>query len=334
MTNKPTILTGLQATSDQIHIANYFAAVEPVIAMQRQDIYNLWLFVADLHSITKVLSIRENHPYDTWTRNLIKIYLASGVDMEKTVVFKQSDVPAHFQLERILSCYTHIGFMQRMHAYKDAEAKGELNLMSMGSMSYPILMASDILLYDVDVVPVGKDNQQHMEYCADVAQKFNYRYGTTFTVPKWQVSAEIGEIPGIDGRKMSKSYNNYLGMLDSPEVLRKKVNKILTTDLLPEDPKDPDTCNVFQIIKIFLNKDEQDNLKMKYRAGGMSYKFVKDYLYEKLTDFLSPIQEKYHSIPDEYVTHLLSKNAEVANDVANAKIQQVYKAIGFAQSIT
>lgn len=326
---KKTILTGCQATSDQIHIGNYFGAVKPLIELQNQDIYNVRLFVADLHSITKVLSIKDNHPYDQWTTNLIKLYIASGVDLEKTVVFKQSDVPAHFQLQWVLACFTHIGFMQRMHAYKDAENKKELNLMSIGSMNYPILMASDILLYDVDIVPVGKDNQQHMEYCADVAQKINHRYGDVFKVPAWQVEKEIGEVPGIDGRKMSKSYNNFLGMLDTPEILRKKVNKIMTTDLLPEDPKDPDTCNVYQIIKLFLSDSEKDELRAKYQAGGMSYKYVKDYLYEKLIAFLGPIQERYNQIEDSYVHELLAKNAVIANEVANQKIKQVYQAIGF-----
>ncbi|HMY80239.1 MAG TPA: tryptophan--tRNA ligase [Candidatus Absconditabacterales bacterium] len=326
---KPSILTGCQATSEQLHIGNYFGAVLPLIQMQNQDIYNVWLFVADLHSITKVLSIKDNYPYDQWTRNLIKLYCASGVDLTKTVVFKQSDVPAHFQLERILACYTHIGFMQRMHAYKDAEAKKELNLMSIGTMNYPILMAADILLYDIDIVPVGKDNQQHMEYCADVAAKFNHRYGSVFKVPKFQVSAEIGEIPGIDGRKMSKSYNNFLGMLDTPDILRKKINKITTTDLLPEDPKDPDSCNVYQIIKLFLTETEKDTLRKQYQAGGMSYKYVKDYLYEKLTGFLDPIQKKFHDIDDSFVDNLLIQNAKMANEVANTKIQQIYKAIGY-----
>ena len=219
--------------------------------------------------------------------------------------------------------------MQRMHAYKDAENKKELNLMSIGTMNYPILMAADILLYDIDIVPVGKDNQQHMEYCADVAAKFNHRYGPTFKVPKFQVSAEIGEVPGIDGRKMSKSYNNFLGMLDAPEVLRKKINKIATSDLLPDDIKDPDTCNVYQIIKLFLNEDEKDTLRAQYLAGGMSYKFVKDYLYEKLIDFLQPIQQNFASIDDKYVDDLLERNALLVNETAQRKIQQIYKAIGF-----
>lgn len=324
---KKTILTWCQATSEQLHIGNYFGAIKPLIELQDQNIYDVWLFVADVHSITKVLNLKENNPYDLWTRNLIKLYLASGVDLSKTVVFRQSDVPAHFQLEWVLACYTHIGFMQRMHAYKDAENKKQLNLMSIWTMNYPILMAADILLYDIDIVPVGKDNQQHMEYCADVAQKFNHRYGSTFKVPWRQVSKEIGEVPGTDGRKMSKSYNNFLGMLDSPEVLRKKVNKILTTDLLPEDPKDPDTCNVYNIVKLFLTDDERQDLRTKYTAGGMSYKYVKDLLYEKIIGFLWPIQERFAHITDQEVDDLLAKNAIIANQVANKKMLQVYKAI-------
>lgn len=326
---KPSILTWLQATSSQFHIGNYFGAVKPLIDLQNQNIYDVRLFVADLHTITKVLGIKENYPYKERIYNTIKLYIACGVDLEKTIVFRQSDVPAHFQLERILSCYTHIGFMERMHSYKDAKAKWELNLMSMWTMSYPILMAADVILYDIDIVPVWKDQQQHLEYCADVAAKFNHRYWPVFKIPKRQISAEIGEIPGIDGRKMSKSYNNFLGMLDSPEVLRKKINKVVTSDLLPEDVKDPDTCNVYQIIKIFLNEDEKNNLRSQYLAGGMSYKFVKDYLYEKVTEFVVPIQAKYAEISDEYVDNLLAKNAKIANEVANTKIQQIYKAIGF-----
>jgi len=163
----------------------------------------------------------------------------------------------------------------------------------------------------------------------DIAQKFNHRYGEIFQIPQWQISEEVGEVPGIDGRKMSKSYNNFLGMLDTPEILRKKVNKIMTTDLLPQDPKDPDTCNVYQIIKLFLTDSEKSELRSTYQAGGMSYKYVKDYLYEKLISFLGPIQEKYAQIDDSYVHELLAKNAVIANEAANQKIKQVYQAIGF-----
>lgn len=205
-----TILTGLQATSDQIHVGNYFGSVKQLIDDMNKPDIQFRLMVVDLHSITKVLSLKENYPYSRRTYNLIKLYIACGVDLEKTVIFKQSDVPGHAQLERILACYTHIGFMQRMHAYKDAENKKELNLMSIGSMNYPILMAADILLYDADIVPVGKDQQQHVEYCVDTAQKINHRYGPVFKIPKRSIPEEVGEVPGIDGRKMSKSYNNYL----------------------------------------------------------------------------------------------------------------------------
>lgn len=326
---KKSILTWLQATSEQIHIGNYFWALKPLIDLQNQNIYDIWIFVADLHSITKVLTMKDNNPYKARTYNLIKTYIACGVDLEKTTIFNQSSVPWHTQLQWILSCYTNIGFMERMHSYKDAKAKNVLNLMSMWSMSYPVLMAADILLYDIDVVPVGKDQQQHVEYCVDIAQKINHRYGEVFKVPTRQISEDIGEVPWIDWRKMSKSYNNYIGMMDTPEVLRKKCNKIATSDLLPEDPKDPDTCNVYQMLKLFLNEDEKLERRNKYTAGGLHYKIVKDELYDRLIKFLSPIQERFAQISDEYIDELLAKNSQIANERANAKINQVYKAIGF-----
>lgn len=192
---KQRILTACQATSDQLHIGNYFGAIKPMMEAMKDPNKEFFLFVVDLHSITKIQTMKVNPDYALWIRNLAKLYIASGMDLSRTMIFKQSDVPAHTQLTWVLSCFTHIGFMQRMHGYKDAEAKNELNLMSIGSMNYPILMAADILLYDVDIVPVGQDNQQHIEYCADVAQKFNTRYGETFKVPKFQVSKEIGQIP-------------------------------------------------------------------------------------------------------------------------------------------
>ncbi len=326
---KKSILTWVQATSEQIHIGNYFGAIKPLIDLQNQNIYDMWIFVADLHSITKVLTIKENNPYKTWTYNLIKTYIACGVDFTKTTIFSQSSVTWHTQLQWILGCYTNIWFMERMHSYKDAKAKNILNLMSMWSMSYPILMAADILLYDIDIVPIGKDQQQHVEYCVDIAQKFNHRYGEVFKVPTRQISEEIGEVPWIDWRKMSKSYNNYIGMMDTPEILRKKCNKIATSDLLPEDPKNPDTDNIYNMLKLFLNEDEKIKRKNKYISGGLHYKTAKDELYDRLTNFLTPIQSRFAEISDEYIDNLLSKNSQIANIRANAKINQVYKAIWF-----
>ena len=328
---KKSILTALQATSEQIHIGNYFWAVKPLIDLQNQNLYDVWIFVADLHSITKVLTMKENNPYKTWTYNLIKTYIACGVDLQETIIFNQSSVPWHTQLQWILGCYTNIWFMERMHSYKDAKAKNTVNLMSMWSMAYPVLMAADILLYDVDIVPVGKDQQQHVEYCVDIAQKFNHRYGEVFKIPTRQISEEIGEVPWIDWRKMSKSYNNYIGMMDTPEILRKKCNKIATSDLLPEDPKDPDTCNVYQMLKLFLTEDEKVLRINKYTAWWLHYKIAKDELYERLVVFLKPIQERFAEISDEYVDELLAKNSQIANMRANDKINQVYKAIGFSR---
>ena len=198
-------------------------------------------------------------------------------------------------------------------------------------MNYPILMAADILLYDVDIVPVGKDNQQHIEYCADVAHKINARYGDIFKIPNFQVSKEIGQIPGIDGRKMSKSYNNYLGMLDSPEILRKKINKIVSGDEGPTDPKDPDTSNLYTLCCLFLDEAGQQDLAQKYREGRISYKEVKDMLYDLVVTFVTPIQEKFAQISDEEVDNLLANNAIKVNAIANEKLDLLYKRIGFRQ---
>lgn len=327
--NKKSILTWLQATSEQIHIGNYFGAIAPLIELQNQNIYDIWMFVANLHSITKILNIKENHPYNVWTYNLIKTYIACGVDVSKSTLYIQSDVPWHTQLEWILSCYTHIWFMERMHSYKDAKAKNQVNTMSIWSMDYPILMAADILLYDIDVVPVGKDQQQHVEYCVDIAQKFNHRYGDVFKIPTRQISQEVWEVPGIDGRKMSKSYNNYIGMMDSPEALRKKCNKIATTDLLPEDPKDPDSDNTYNMLKLFLTEPEKTERRNKYINWWLHYKTAKDELYERLISFLWPIQNTFSQIDDIYIRDILTKGAEVANAKSNSKIDQVYKAIWF-----
>lgn len=323
------ILTACQATSDQLHIGNYFWAIKPLIDQMQDPNNDFWLFVVDLHSITKVMALRETPDYHRWTYNLVKLYMACGVDMTKTTIFKQSDVPAHVQLHWILSCFTHVGFMQRMHVYKDALAKNEVTSMSIGTMNYPILMAADILLYDVDVVPVGKDNQQHVEYCADVAAKINARYGDIFKIPEFAVSHEIGQIPGLDGRKMSKSYNNFIWLLDSPEVLRKKINKIVSGDEWPTDPKDPETSTLYSLCALFLDDAGKLELATKFREGNISYKETKDVLYELVVNFLVPIQERFAQISDDEVTNLLSTNATKANIIASAKIDLIYKKIGF-----
>jgi tryptophanyl-tRNA synthetase len=285
------------------------------------------LFIADLHACTKILD-RDLTKLPLRTLNTIKLYIACGMDPEKIFMFKQSDVPAHAELTWVFNCFTHVGFMQRMHVYKDAVANKKEHLLSVGSMNYPILMAADILLYDPDLIPVGQDNKQHIEYMRDMVAKIHHKLGRNdlFSLPDAYIQKGIAEVPGLDGRKMSKSYDNYLGLLDSPEILLKKVKKIKTSDGLPMDSKDPDVCCVYAILRLFLDSEEDMIIRKRY-AEGISYKELKDMTYEKLIAFALPIQEKFAMIDDAYVLDLLAQNAIKANEIAHKKIDLVYRAI-------
>ncbi len=190
-------------------------------------------------------------------------------------------------------------------------------------------MAADILLYDADVVPVGKDQKQHVEYARDMAQKFNRQYGETFKVPDVSIRDEVAIVPGIDGRKMSKSYNNYIGLLDDEKTILKKVKQIPTSVQTVEESKNPDECNVYKITKLFLTAEEDAALRKRYLAGGLSFKDAKDHLYEKIISFLKPIQEKYAKISDKEIITLLEKNAKIVNEIAKKKIDEIYAKIGF-----
>lgn len=219
--------------------------------------------------------------------------------------------------------------MERMHKYKDYLQKGKASEINIGVFTYPIMMAADIFLYDATIIPLGKDNQQHIEYARDIAQKFNHTYGETFVLPDIYIQEET-LVPGIDGRKMSKSYNNYLGMLDTPDLIAKKVKQIPTDTLPIEASKDPDTCNVYAILKLFLSLDEKTDIRNRYQAGGLSYKTIKDILVEKVTEFVLPIQHKFAQISDSDIITLLTINAQRANEIAATKIKDVYQKIGFS----
>lgn len=220
--------------------------------------------------------------------------------------------------------------MERMHSYKDALAKGKAGEISVGTFCYPILMAADILLYDADIVPVGRDQKQHVEYARDIAQKFNKAYGDTFKIPDVYIKEEVAVVPGIDGRKMSKSYNNYIWLLDDEKTILKKVKQIPTDTKTVEESKDPDTCNVYNMCKLFLTPDEDQALRARYTAGGLSFKDAKDYLYEKIMAFVTPIQTRYAALNDQEILDMLARNAAKVNILAEAKIKEVYKKVGFA----
>ncbi len=287
----------------------------------------IFLFLANMHGFTQLHDgdkLRQN------SINILKLYAACGVDLKRFVIYNPADIPGHAQLNRVLTCITHMGFMERMHSYKEALDKGIAKDMSVGTFCYPILMAADILLYDADVVPVGKDQKQHVEYARDIAMKFNNLFGETFKIPEPHIKPEVGTILGIDGRKMSKSYNNYIGLLEDEKSILKKVKQVSTNAQTVEEPKDPDQCNVYNLCKLFLTSDEDEVLRKRYQAGGLSYKDAKEYLFEKIMAFLRPIQEKYAQISDQEIIDVVKKNTKKVNAMASKKIEEVYKKIGFS----
>ncbi len=286
----------------------------------------IFLFLAIMHSFNSVqdpVTLKKN------AINIIKLYAACGADLSRFMIFNPADVPWHAQLNWVLTCITNMWFMERMHSYKEALDKWKAKEINVGVFCYPILMAADILLYDTDIVPVWKDQKQHVEYARDIAMKFNNAFGETFKVPEPHIKADVGLIMGIDGRKMSKSYNNYIWLLDDEKTILKRVKQIPTSTQTVEEPKNPDECNVYKICKLFLNPEEDETLRKRYEAGGLSYKDVKDYLYEKIIAFVQPIQKKYAEISDKEITDLLKKNAKKVNELAQKKIEEVYKKVGF-----
>lgn len=290
---------------------------------------DIFLFLANMHAFTQLhnaTELRQN------SLNVLKLYAACGADLSRYYIYSPADVPAHAQLNRVFECLTIMGTMERMHSYKEAMDKGKKWEISVGTFCYPILMAADILLYDADIVPVGRDQKQHVEYARDMAQKFNREYGETFKVPDVSIKEDVALVPGSDGRKMSKSYHNYIWLLDDEKTILKRVKQIPTSAQTVEQPKNPDECNVYKICKLFLTPTEDEALRKKYQAGGLSFKEAKDYLYEKITTFLKPIQEKYAKITDKEILNLLAKNAKIVNEIAEKKIAEVYKKIGFTLS--
>ncbi len=322
------ILTWVKPTDSQIHIWNYFGAIKPM--MQLADKFKdaeIFLFLANMHGFTYVhdgKEIRQN------SLNVLKLYAACGVDMKRFVIYNPAEIPGHAQLNRVLTCLTHMGFMERMHSYKEALDKGNAKNISIGTFCYPILMAADILLYDTDIVPVGKDQKQHVEYARDIAMKFNTQFGETFKIPDVYTQEDVGLIMGIDGRKMSKSYNNYIWLLDDEKTILKRVKQIPTSTQTVEEPKNPDECNVYNICKLFLTTEEDEVLRKRYTAWGLSYKDAKEYLYEKIISFVQPIQTKYAQISDEEIIALVKKNTKKVNEIASKKIEEIYKKVGFS----
>lgn len=316
------ILSGFQP-SGTLHLGNYFGAMQPNLEFQKMG--ESYLFIADYHALT---TSPEPEALRQRVLDVALDFLACGLDTEHTVFFRQSDVPCVTELMWILNTITTVGFLERAHSYKDKIAKGFMP--NAGLFTYPVLMAADILLYQSDLVPVGKDQKQHLEITRDLAIRFNERYGEVFTVPDGHIAENVAVIPGLDGQKMSKSYNNTIPLFGAPKAIRKLIMSIVTDSKGLEDVKDPDTCNVAKLYKLLATDEQYADLCSKYRAGNFGYGHAKQALFEAVEAYFGPMRakrEEFAKDPGE-VWNILNKGAEKARATAEATMEKVRKAVG------
>ncbi len=319
--SKKRLLSGVKP-SGRSHIGNYFGAMRQFVALA--ETHDAFVFVADYHAMNTV------HDAEKLRQNIIDVvldYLAVGLDPKSVVLFKQSDLPEHTELCWIFNTITTMPYLQRAHAYKDAVARGkEINV---GTFDYPMLMAADILLYEPDVVPVGADQKQHVEYARDTAEKFNRMYGDTFKLPNTYTPKNVAVVPGVDGQKMSKSYNNTIPLFASNDELRKSAMSVVTDSKGVDEPKDPETCNVFALHKL-VGTEALDDIEKRYREGGIGYKESKEVLAERLIALVTPLREKRTELQGKQglVEEVLAEGAEKARMVALKKMEEVRRVVG------
>ena len=316
------ILTGIQPSGIP-HLGNYFGAMRQVCDLQ--DRGESFLFIADYHSLTtnpKAQDLRDR------VANLALDFIACGVDLDKTFFFRQSAVPEVCELAWILNTVTPVGLLERAHSYKDKIAKGFAP--NNGLFSYPVLMAADILLYSANLVPVGKDQKQHLEITRDIAIKFNNEYGDILTIPEGYIPDQVAIVPGIDGQKMSKSYNNYIPIFGKEKEIKKLVMSIVTDCKGLEEPKDPENCNVVALFKLFASPAEVEEMKAKYRAGNYGYGHAKKELFDKMWAYFEPMRKKREELAAnlDYVDEVLRKNGERAREEAEKLLSKIREAVG------
>lgn len=311
MAGKKRLLTGVQS-SGPLHIGNYFGALKPFVDLYQE--YESFLMVADYHSLTSLKNsaqVREN------IFNTVKDYIAIGVDPTQAIIFKQSDISEHTELAWIFECLVTVPFLMQSHAYKDKVAKGlEPNA---GLLNYPMLMAADILLYDTDIVPVGADQRQHVEYAREAAHKFNSAYGETFKEPKEKISDAVAVVPGTDGQKMSKSYKNTIPLFGSRDEIAKAIMSIVT-DSSGERPE-----HVYAIHKLFRSEGELSSI---YGTSKGNYKALKETLVADIESVVAPMREIRASITEEQVKQIMEEGAQKARTIAQAKMKVVREKIG------
>ncbi|MBN1557966.1 MAG: tryptophan--tRNA ligase [Lentisphaerae bacterium] len=316
------ILSGIQP-SGKLHIGNYFGMMQPAIALQEQG--EAFLFIANYHALTTVWDAPRLRRA-TW--DVALDFLACGLDPERAVLYRQSDVPEVTELTWLLSVVTPMGLLERCHSYKDKLARG-LSA-NHGLFAYPVLMAADILACRSNLVPVGRDQKQHVEVTRDIAAKFNNTFGEIFTLPDVSIMESVAVVPGIDGQKMSKSYDNHLELFGDEKETRARVMRIVTDSTPLEAPKDPGGCTVFALYRLFADEAEQAELAARYRAGGFGYGAAKQALFERMWAYLEPFRQRRRELeadPD-YVESILRRGAARARAVAAETLAAAREAVG------
>ena len=316
------ILSGIQP-SGKLHIGNYFGMMKTMIDyMENADLY---VFIVDLHALT---SVHDRDRLREGTLEAAADFLALGLDPDRCTFWVQSDLPEVCELTWVLSTLTPMGLLERCHSFKDKTAKGITA--SHGLFSYPVLMAADILLFQSEIVPVGKDQKQHLEVARDIAIKFNNSYGETFVVPEPAINESTAIVPGLDGQKMSKSYDNTIPIFLDDKPLRKRVMAVQTDSTPVEDPKNPDTCNLFALLKLFMAPDRLGEIRDLYVNGGAAYGYIKQELFELIRDYFADARAKKKELlsnPD-YLREVLSNGADKAREKATVTLDLVRDRVG------
>jgi tryptophanyl-tRNA synthetase len=323
-------LTGIKPSGTP-HIGNYLGMIRPALELARENL--ALYFIADYHALTTV-NDRETMKYLTY--EVAATWLALGLDPRKVIFFRQSDIPEVTELTWILSCFTSKGLLNRAHAYKAAvdenEAAGRSpdEGINAGLYNYPVLMAADILLYGSHYVPVGLDQKQHIEIARDIAETFNATYGNILVIPEGVIREEVMTIPGLDGRKMSKSYDNVIPIFAPSKTMRKQVMRIVTDSRAPEEPKDPEEDNVFSIYRHFASPEQVEKIRQGYLQGGLAYSAVKQDLYQVLEDTFGEARQKYDTMMQDWdrLDRILLEGAAKARDIAKPLMEKIRKAIG------
>src|SRR3989344_1565238 len=319
---KKILVSGVKPTG-RPHIGNYFGAMKRFVDLQGE--YESYIFIPDYHALT---SVQKREEMEENTAGVLLDFMAIGLDPKNVTLYKQSDVPQVTELNWIFNCLTSMPYLMRAHALKDAEAKNkDINV---GVFDYPILMAADILIQDGDVVPVGQDQKQHVEFARDIAEKFNRTFGETFRLPEALIDERVATVPGTDGRKMSKSYGNTIPLFGSDEEIEKAVMSIVTDSKSPEEPKEPETDNIFAIHKLFTEGPEFAELSDRYTAGKIGYKESKEILIKNIIKTIAPMRDKRQALSEDKnaVLEVLKEGGKVARERAEAKMEKIRELVG------